>query len=378
MVEASAVQGSALLVAGAVGTSVGAFLLLTARTRVGRFLGFLLVLEMGLWALLQGAIWVALGARWLDEFSALHAGLVAATGVAWAAPGPLYLLFGIYAVDWRPLQHARRPSVVAGCFLASFALVVSTLYLLKVGITAGPSGRQLWFFVNLPDVVKGLAGFAVLVFVLLFLRAQPGPAARRRAIEFLVAFGVRDALWLGQTILVTAQFATGTDIIPADWFFGILFAGLAVFSIIIARAVLRGTILDLPRRLHVGVARTTVGAAFLAVFVGVQTLVSEFVAGSVGLLAGAASAALLVLVIAPLQRAARSFADRAVPGGRIADLAEPERATFYREQVAIAYSDGFVGAKERSVLKAIRERLRISAQVAVAIEDEVASARVPA
>lgn len=366
MVDLELVGLGLLFAAGLLGVALALFLFGTSSNRVHLLLAFVLVVEMGAWALVQAIM------QTLDRFDAISAqpenALFWVAGVGWSAAGPLYLLFGIYAIPWRPLRRLQSPLTVAACFAFALALFV----LMRWRINAADVTDTGVLLVNLPDFVKAVVGFAIIAFVFAARRFADA-RARQQGLAFLVAFGVRDAAWIVVSLDTVLFVAAGITVFPHDaWFRIFLHGSFAVFAVALAMAILRGSILDLPRRLHAGISKTALVAIIVAVFVGVQTFISEYFTNSVGLVGGAVAAGMLVLGIAPLEGMTRRLADAAIPSARM-PLTSRQALAFYRDQVRIAYSDGAVGAKERKALANIRQRLSIPAQAAIALEDDIAA-----
>ncbi|MBI2076792.1 MAG: hypothetical protein HYT80_00265, partial [Euryarchaeota archaeon] len=87
---------------------------------------------------------------------------------------------------------------------------------------------------------------------------------------------------------------------------------------------------------------------------------------------GIAAAAVLLLALHPLQRLADRLSRAAVPNAKpLAAMSHPEHLALYKEQVQIAWADGTMSAKERRMLDRTRERLAISLEESMRVENAV-------
>jgi hypothetical protein len=204
-------------------------------------------------------------------------------------------------------------------------------------------------------------------------RGPAGSTQRRRLKAFLSAFIIRALTYVGGYAIFFQLQITGSDVwavapllqLLDAWLFPI---GILAFILKLGHGIRAGLIVDLDRKLPWGISKATVAAIFIAVFAGVQTLVSEFLSNNISLGAGALSAAGLVFFLAPMQRFAERVADRAAQAESNRTLSPTDQETFYREQVEIAYRDGVIGAKERQTLRSVQERLGLAADAALRIE----------
>lgn len=326
--------------------------------------------SMLLWVLVIEGVWGASGFLdlWVDATNATEASLYLAYNealivTALALPVLYLMLVGEgVRTRWTSWSRARAGRIVlwAGFFM---------------GVLAGAvlSVTDQWDAVawGTDFLILAVNTYALIVSIMYVSSTTAGTPERRRAIHYAVAFACHDLIWIG---FITANlFLAGLPeaariiigrIIPA--LFGVAFA------LTFGYATLSGSIIDFDRHLHRGIKRGTIVAIFIGVFVGVQTLVSETLTSTIGLAAGALSAALLAAAWAPLQSLSERFADAAAPAGRGGtQLSAQQRESFYTEQVEIAYSDGKLGAKERQLLRSVRERLGVSDARALAIEDTV-------
>lgn len=141
--------------------------------------------------------------------------------------------------------------------------------------------------------------------------------------------------------------------------------------LLVAYAILRLQYLGLDVKIRWGLSKSTVAAAFVAVFFIASEVAQQFFGDRFNNnYVGIGAAGLLVLGIAPLQRMADRFASTAVPvttatGGRVAAV------DVYRHQVQQAWADGRIAPDERRMLRRLRQDLGMNADEADQIEDAV-------
>lgn len=147
---------------------------------------------------------------------------------------------------------------------------------------------------------------------------------------------------------------------------GLWSLALPVFS---AGPVLRSRVLNVDRVVRLTVQRGTVVSISVAMgFVAVEVL-ANFLSATVSLGVGMGAAALLLLLLHPLQRMADRLSRDTVPEGRpVGDMTHPERLRIYAEQAELAWMDGTLQRKERMLLDRLRERLGLSLTEAAEIE----------
>ena len=140
--------------------------------------------------------------------------------------------------------------------------------------------------------------------------------------------------------------------------------------VLVAYAILRLQYLDLDVKVRWGISKGTVAGIVVAVvFIVSEGAQSLF--GEEERWLGLALGGLVVFAIAPIQRAADRLAEKAVPLGSV-PAGEPTARALYRKQAALVWADGKITAKEIRLLKQLRDELRLPAQEAERIDDEVA------
>lgn len=204
--------------------------------------------------------------------------------------------------------------------------------------------------------------------------------ARTRALIFALAFGFRDICWtfVYSAALLPIWFPdlVSQQTWDKDSFWNlhalIYICGTLVAVPLIAYGILRTQLFDIDLRIRWTIKQTTVAAALLSVVFLVSEGASVFLSAELGNVAGLLAAAVVMFFLAPLQRFAERVASTAMPNTENT----PEYAAFrkmqvYETAVAEAREGGGISAKERSLLKRLRESLGISECDAAAIEREL-------
>jgi hypothetical protein len=152
---------------------------------------------------------------------------------------------------------------------------------------------------------------------------------------------------------------------------GVDFTSVA-FVVLLAYGMLKVQLFDVDLRIKHGIRRSTIAAAFVAVFLIIEQVVQNWFTGKFGLLVGAVAAGLLLFALGPIRRFAEALANGAMPEVS----ASPEYLAFrklevYRAAFEGLYADTVVSDKERAMLDRLRIKLAIQPVDARAIEDEV-------
>lgn len=144
---------------------------------------------------------------------------------------------------------------------------------------------------------------------------------------------------------------------------------------LLAIAILRFQLLTIDVKIRWTVSRSTVAAAFIVVFFVASEAAAAFFGDNFqNDYLGIAAAALLVLVLVPLQRLADRLAAKAVPGpGGLFEPARAERT--YRNAVRMALANRQIEAEEEVQLAELADGLGISGARAMEIRNEVAAGK---
>jgi hypothetical protein len=199
-------------------------------------------------------------------------------------------------------------------------------------------------------------------------RRSPDPVLRAGGWRYLVALLLAAASWG-----LTAGFPAG----GAASALGTFFSGVwrLALPVLVTYALARHQLFGIDLKIKWTIKQSTVAAAFIGVFFVASELAQTVLSQEVGPVLGIAAAGLLVLAMAPLQRAAERVASAAMPGVRAPqELSPDQRHDLYREQARVAWSDGTLTADERRMLNVAREKLGLTVEEAARLEAEVAPA----
>lgn len=151
----------------------------------------------------------------------------------------------------------------------------------------------------------------------------------------------------------------------SNTFFG---AWRLLVASLVAYALLRHHFLDLDLRINWTISRGTVVAILAATFLVVFQVVENALDQTFGIVVGGVVTGLMLLAIKPLERLGDRIASSLHPRGRLDRLDKAQREALFREQAEMVWADGVIGRKERLLLDNLRERLGITAEVALRIE----------
>jgi hypothetical protein len=144
--------------------------------------------------------------------------------------------------------------------------------------------------------------------------------------------------------------------------------------LLVGYTLLRHGAFDIQVRLKWSISRGAVAAIFLGFFFVVAQLVQGFFSQSgTNWIVGGVAAGLLLLALHPIQRFAERLASAAVPGIQpVSALAASERDSIFLRQAQMAWADGQLSLKERSMLEDLRRQLGISPDEALKLEHKSA------
>ncbi len=144
-------------------------------------------------------------------------------------------------------------------------------------------------------------------------------------------------------------------------------------ALVTSYAIARHQLLGLDAKVRWTLKQSTIAAAFIAVFFAAQEA-TQALLDERSVSVGIGAAALLVFLLAPLQRFAERLSSRALPNGApVRDWDMDERTAVYREALHLAWANGTVTRAERLHLAKLRERLGISPDTADRLEHELLS-----
>jgi len=292
----------------------------------------------------------------------------------------LYLPFLGAALDVPPVRafRSRAAAIAFGALgvVGLAAIVVFPSAFVFEAFRMPPGEPVRWLF-EWGHVWQVLAVGLVVMYSLgitasvVALRGAQTELGRRRAKVFLFAFGVRDLIWGGIYLvaMVWGNVLTPTGLAWLGQFYS---GSLLVYAILVGYGLLTVQLFDIDLRVRWTIKQGTVAAAFIAVFFLVSEGAATFLSQAFGNVLGLVAASLLMFALAPLQRAAESLAERAMPG--VEDT--PEYASYRKLQVYAAalesaYQEGGVSDRERAMLGRIAESLGLHPSDAERLEHDI-------
>ena len=299
--------------------------------------------------------------------------------------GPLFLLVGlvyiVYALiaNVMILDYARStthtPSLLVAGLGFGLICVHAGISILLISPVDLPGEREPTATGGGPPLAAIGAGLLLLVAALAMIPAvlrlrrlaRRDAAAREPATTAIriLALPVATAVLAVLGLLVSSHFALGlVQAFEALW--------TLAFVLLVAYALLRHRLFDIDVRARITIRRTTLAAFFVAAFFIGTELTKNYFETRFDSVVGILAAGLLLLALHPLQRLADRLARVAVPHATpVGALSHPEHLALYKEQVQIAWADGTLSAKERRMLDRTRDRLHISLEESMRVENAV-------
>ncbi len=266
----------------------------------------------------------------------------------------VYPLFLAHALPQRILRMLRRPAAVP------------VLAVIAAAVWATRFFSDLWLIAVLLPVMFAVA-FLLAVHAIFLARTR---LARRRAVLFAVAFGLRDLSWGG--VYVAAFLGVRHSSETVGLLFDQLYAGSTLIYIpIVAYGILSVRLLNIRLQVRRGVQRGTLAAVFVALFFliseGAASLLSERFGTVVGLL----GATVIVFLVSPLHRLTEWLSGQVVPAGSGGEYEAYRKLQLYAVAVEDALAYGEIGPAQRSLLDRLRESMAISSEDAGRIEGDL-------
>ncbi|MEP6390569.1 MAG: hypothetical protein ABJ056_11660 [Halioglobus sp.] len=245
----------------------------------------------------------------------------------------------------------------------------------------------------LPEELLGRSGWSIYILICIvlawgFIAAMhswyiaSSEVERGRAKAFTIAFGVRDVLWTITFAYYTAVYhgltaITVEDLIDNSTRFGFLLPltyqlAVILYVPLVAYGVLRVQLFDIDLRVKRMLRRGTVTAAFVATFFVVSELAANYLSTQLGTVLGVLCTGALVFFLDPIQRAAESFSNSAMPN----TVNTPEYESFRKLQVydsalRATLEDGKIGERERLILNSMVASMGIDPSIARRMEEDL-------
>lgn len=246
-------------------------------------------------------------------------------------------------------------------------LARTSILLLAAGLlveTSLSAGSMLAFLVRSPENLSTTLGPGNALPILAWLLGVAG--------SFGLSSSARAKVWS----LAGAAFLTALVARTSGWQAGEFIVGLwrIVLPVLAAYALARYRLFDLDLKVRVAAKRATIAGIFAGVFFVVTEGAAVLLGYYVGVLAGILAVGALVPLMAPLRQIAER-AIRALPGDDTAHdgLTIERRRQLYLDFATQAWANGSMAPAERSFLDALRKKLALSAEDALALESHAAS-----
>lgn len=143
---------------------------------------------------------------------------------------------------------------------------------------------------------------------------------------------------------------------------------------LLAHAILRHRLLGMDEGVQVALRRGTAATLLLGTFFVVTQLAQNFLQLQGDWIVGSVAAGLMLFAASPLQRAAERLAastDKGKSGAAKMGLPPESRHDIFRDHLRVVWADGQLTAKERVLLRRLRERLGLTPEEAERLEAEV-------
>lgn len=266
----------------------------------------------------------------------------------------VYPLFLAHALPQRFLRVLRQPAAVP--ILAVVAIAVwSTRFF-----------TDFWLIAVLLPVMFAMA-FLLALHAISLARTR---LARRRAILFAIAFGLRDLSW-GLVYTVAFIGVRRADPLTEQVFDQVYAGSTLIYIPIVAYGIFSVRLLNIRLQVRKSVQRGTLAALFVALFFliseGTASLLSERFGNVVGLL----GATVVVFLVSPLHRLTEWLSGQMVPVKESSEYEAYRKLQLYAVAVEDALAHGEIGPAQRSLLDRLRESLAVSTEDARQIEGDL-------
>lgn len=310
-------------------------------------------------------------------------------GFVFNAADPFYLAFPkLYF--WTGVVHHLGDAAMIALYPPFLASALNTSITrqfsgkgMRIGLAIGAAIIWLFAVFNpsriaftlLYSMVTLLFVYALVASIHAWRTAKRG-IARERAGIFALAFGLRDLGWCMSYGIFTWLEWTQPELmemIPEAWLGKVVYALGTLFAIpLIAYGILRGLLFDIDLRVRWTIKQSTVAGVAVAFIYLVSEGADRFLSSELGGVFGLLAAAVVVFLLAPLQRFAEKIASAAMPNTHnTPEYAAHRKMQVYEAAVLEAQQGGGITEKERSLLIRLRDSLGISPIDAEALEREL-------
>ena len=321
---------------------------------------------------------VANGVLFLVESPGLAKVLSLVAMTAGAAIPFQYLRFLSVSLTTPLVRPLKSPLVSRGLAVAMWAAMLSVWILPERYVTepysttwAASNFQPVDLGVGLVYLVGPIMLFGLVAAIDTFRRAPRGSAARRRALWFIVAFGLRDAF-------IAFLYIAYSWVRPIPFWGDFLFnPGTALanlwFVATLSYGILRAQMFDLDLKIKWALVRSgIISVVALAFFIGSELL--ESLLPVEGTVLGLLAAGVVVIALRPLQRLFEALVDILMPGveAKPAYL-DQRKAEVYSAAYEAGVEDGQITEKERAILQRLADQLAIGPEEASRLEEAVSA-----
>ncbi len=266
----------------------------------------------------------------------------------------VYPLFIAHALPQRFLNPLRHPAAVP-----VFAVIASVIWAADIVIDF-----------KLIYAILALMFLAALTLAMQAIFVARTQLARRRAILFAIAFGLRDVVW--GFVYSSGIFGFFRETALQDLIRNQFYAGSTLVYIpIVAYGILSVRLLNIKVHVRRGVQRGTLAAVFVALFFLISEGAATFLSDRFGTIVGLLGATLIVFLVAPLHRLTEWLSGQVVHVSAGSEYQAYRKLQMYAVAVEDALAYGDVGPAQRTLLDRLRESLDISIEDAGRIEADL-------
>ncbi len=267
----------------------------------------------------------------------------------------VYPLFLAHALPQKFLRVLRRPAAVP--ILGVFAFLVwATRFV-----------TEFWLIAALLTLMF-TAAFGLAVHSVVIARTK---LARRRALMFAIAFGIRDLSWgfvYGTGFLgVLRDQGSLSDLIISQIYVG----STLIYIPIVAYGILSVRLLNIQFQVRRGVQKGTLAAIFVALFFLISEGSASFLSDRFGSVAGLLGATLIVFLMSPLHRMSEWLSGQVVRVDDGQEYKAYRKLQMYAAAVEDSLAHGEIGPAQRSLLDRLSESLDVSSADARRIESDL-------
>lgn len=301
------------------------------------------------------------------------------TIVPWFALTLISIAFLLFATTLEGRIAKALSNRLTRVLLVGICLAVLTASLAQARalLAAGGTPAQLDAQFGWPWPLFAAASVVSLVIsVNAYASTAPGTPTRRKAGAYALAFGLRDALYAG--VVIWWAFAAFVLRSPLAADASAIVSGLTtlIFVAFLAYGILSTQLFDIDLRIKWGISRGSVASFALAVVFVISKVVEVYASRTLGFVAGAVAAGLLMFAAPRLNKLGEKVANTAMPNVQpTSQYVAYKKLEVYRAAVESALEgDAKINDAERAMLDRLRVKLGLPELDAQALEAELSAA----